>query len=286
MIHSFEVEIAVEYGIEAAIILQNLAYWIKHNEANGVNYFDGNYWTYNSRDAFHRIFPYMSLKSIRTALKKLEDSGIIITGNYNKLTYDRTLWYALTEKGKCICRFGQMDVSQTANGIAKMGKSNCLFGQMELPEMANRISQNGKPIPDIKPNVNSDLNEDSKTNKKAKSQKPKIDSYDSMIAAFTENLELRDALSEFVKMRFMINKPLTERAMKMILNKLEKFAQDDATQIAIVNQSILHNWQDVYELKANNTASGWKQGNQNSQYIPNTQQTEDDYDWNKVIYGG
>lgn len=39
-------------------------------------------------------------------------------------------------------------------------------------------------------------------------------------------------------------------------------------------------------LNAKVNPNAGQQGNQNRQYIPNAQQTEDDYDWNKVIYGG
>jgi uncharacterized phage protein (TIGR02220 family) len=39
-------------------------------------------------------------------------------------------------------------------------------------------------------------------------------------------------------------------------------------------------------LNAKVNPNAGQQGNPNNQFIPNTQQTEDDYDWNKVIYGG
>lgn len=120
MIHSFDKDIATKYGLLEAIILNHLEHWIEKNKANDMNYFDGNYWTYNSIKAYGEIFPYASPKQIQNALKKLIDEGIIITGNYNKYTYDRTLWYALTEKGKCIMQKGKMDLPQGENAFAKI----------------------------------------------------------------------------------------------------------------------------------------------------------------------
>ena len=117
--HSFDVEIAKKYGVNCAIILQNLAYWIRHNEANERNYYDGNYWTYNSVKAFGELFPYISKRQISTALQKLIDEKIIITGNYNKSAYDRTLWYAITEKGKSILHFCTMENTKKENGNAE-----------------------------------------------------------------------------------------------------------------------------------------------------------------------
>ena len=116
MKHIFDVDIAKNYGVNAAILLENIGYWIKQNEANETNFYDGTYWTFNSRRAYKELFPYMSERQINTAFQKLIDDGLIMTGNYNKLAYDRTLWYALTQKGKCILHFDIMDNVNMSNG--------------------------------------------------------------------------------------------------------------------------------------------------------------------------
>lgn len=128
--HYFDIRVAELYGINCAVILQNLWHWIRKNEANGVNFYDGYYWTYNSTKAFKELFPYLSQKQIETALKKLRDEGIVITGNYNVVKYDRTLWYAITEKGKSILLVGKMETAPKGNGN----------------------DTEGKPIPNNKPN--------------------------------------------------------------------------------------------------------------------------------------
>lgn len=140
MKHLFDVSIAEEYGVNAAILLENLGYWIKQNEANETNYYDGNYWTYNSRRAYRELFPYMSERQINTAFQKLIDDGLVVTGNYNKIAYDRTLWYALTQKGKSILHFDIMVDDKIANGT----------------------SNNVTPIP----NINTDSNPNRKTDNK------------------------------------------------------------------------------------------------------------------------
>ena len=99
MNHSFDIGIAEKYGINAAVLLQNIFFWCQKNKANGHNFIDGKYWTYNSRNAFREIFPYFSERQIKTALDKLIDDGVIVTGCYNKDNRDRSLWYALTDKG-------------------------------------------------------------------------------------------------------------------------------------------------------------------------------------------
>lgn len=80
----------------------------------------------------------------------------------------------------------------------------------------------------------------------------KKESVNSVIAEYTESKDLQDALHDFVDMRTKARKPLTVRAMKLSLNELDKLAVDDVTKIAIVNQSIMHNWLTFYKLQNNN----------------------------------
>lgn len=134
MIHSFDTEIAEEYGMLEAVLLNNIYYWIEKNRANDVNYFDGRYWTFNSTRAFNELFPYVSERQIKNALKHLREEGILLTGNYNKSSYDRTLWYALSEKGLSIMQ-------------------KC---PMEEPKKDNETVDNVPPIPDINTDINTD----------------------------------------------------------------------------------------------------------------------------------
>ena len=131
MNHSFNIDIAAEYGIEEAIIINNLDFWLAHNKANKSNFNDGTYWTFNSARAFSELFPYMSAAKIRRVLNGLEEKGVIITGNYNKINYDRTKWYSLSD---AFCR---------------NNKSILHFCRMEVTEMENGNDESVTPIPDI-----------------------------------------------------------------------------------------------------------------------------------------
>ena len=48
MKHIFDVDIAKEYGVNEAVILESMNYWIQKNKANGKHFYEGEYWTYNS----------------------------------------------------------------------------------------------------------------------------------------------------------------------------------------------------------------------------------------------
>ena len=138
MIYPLDSELAKEIGVLEAIILVQFRYWIERNIANEQNYHDGNWWTYNSMVAFQRMFPFASEKSIRNALKHLEEKGLIITGNYNKLQYDRTKWYALTPLG----------ITHTDNFTDSIRQK----GQMETAKRANGNGKKGRPIPNKETN--------------------------------------------------------------------------------------------------------------------------------------
>ena len=107
--HSFDPEIAQRVGVNAAVLYQNIVWWTQKNAANGRHFHDGRHWTYNSIKAFDALFPYLTQKQIRTALHRLEDEGLILSGTFNKAGYDRTKWY---------CPTGQFDLPQRENGSA------------------------------------------------------------------------------------------------------------------------------------------------------------------------
>lgn len=108
------------------------------------------------------------------------------------------------------------------------------------------------------PQINTNKQSTNKQNTKElntneyKEKNIKKESVNSVIAEYTESKDLQDALHDFVDMRTKARKPLTVRAMKLSLNELDKLAVDDVTKIAIVNQSIMHNWLTFYKLQNNN----------------------------------
>ena len=82
-----------------------------------------------------------------------------------------------------------------------------------------------------------------------KERKRTSKSYDEQITEYTQNEELQNALKAFVQMRSFIKKPMTEYALKLMLKKLDELGNNDTTKIAILNQSITHNWQGIFPLK-------------------------------------
>lgn len=151
MNHSFDVDLAVQFGIEEAIIIENLAFWIKKNVANNQNFIDGDYWTYNTAKAFNELFPYMNPRKIARVLEGLEEKNILKSANHNKAKYDRTKWYCIIDeeilkKYKLPINTDNYSFDKLSNGIDKTENG--------FDNLSNRNVDFVQPIPDINTDIN------------------------------------------------------------------------------------------------------------------------------------
>lgn len=76
--------------------------------------------------------------------------------------------------------------------------------------------------------------------------------FDLLIEGYTEDLQLRNTIYEFLKMRKAIKAPMTSNALKLMLNKLDRLAPKDIhcdLRISILEQSIMNSWKGIFELK-------------------------------------
>ena len=230
MEHHFDIEVAKEVGVNAAVIYYNIKFWCEKNRANDVNYHDGYYWTFNSVKAFATLFPYLSNKQISSCLNILEDKGYIKSGNYNDSAYDRTKWYADIKDSEVESCFPDSNV--------------------HFPSEENGISQQGEPIPNINTNIN--------TNNKLieKETKAKKESFEPVAYLYTiedikDDPQLIEAFKDFFDMRKALKKPLkTSKGVNGRVNECRRLAKNNhELMIKILNQSVEHEWLNLYELK-------------------------------------
>jgi hypothetical protein len=109
----FSKDDAEQYGVDGAVMLHHIRYWVAKNEANENNYHENMYWTYNSTKAFSQLFPFWSARKIGRILSKLEDDGAIMSGNFNGSRYDRTRWFTLANP---ITENDTLHLSKMVNG--------------------------------------------------------------------------------------------------------------------------------------------------------------------------
>lgn len=83
--------LAKEVGLNESIVLQQVHYWLQISE----HVYEGHKWIYNTYDEWVEQFSWWSKATIRRIITKLENEGILITGNFNKLKIDKTKWYRI-----------------------------------------------------------------------------------------------------------------------------------------------------------------------------------------------
>lgn len=160
----------------------------------------------------------VSEKGVRTAFDKLKSTGEIQTKRFSKFQLVTIVNYEKYQSDYQEITEEKTDIQRAVNGQSK-GNHSAVNGQSKGNKERNKES------------------------KKARKQENIYRALDGK----TENL--RSAYLAFIEMRKQIKKPLTERALQIIIGKVEKLSSDTETQIAIINQSVEHCWQSVYELK-------------------------------------
>lgn len=97
-------ELACRIGLNEAIVLQQVHYWLETKKdmfkgkklENEHTYRNGMFWTYNTYQDWQLEFPFWSTKTIQRTFKSLEEMGIILsTSEFNKMSTDKTKWYSI-----------------------------------------------------------------------------------------------------------------------------------------------------------------------------------------------
>ena len=102
------------------------------------------------------------------------------------------------------------------------------------------------------------INKKEKEKEKEKEIRPADGTLASLAMIIQKNVEpekVQKALLEFVKMRRILKKPLTDHALELAIDHLKTLTQDPVEQEAIVNQSIQNGWQGLFPLKPTGTVT-------------------------------
>jgi DNA-binding PadR family transcriptional regulator len=93
---AFKTEYAVKYGVEAAILIQGIQLGLHLNKSKPTHVKMGSVWMYNSVREWHEAYPFMSESTIKRALNKLKEVGIIKVMQLDSNPMNKTNWYTLT----------------------------------------------------------------------------------------------------------------------------------------------------------------------------------------------
>lgn len=109
--------------------------------------------------------------------------------------------------------------------------------------ISNSLSNSNSLKEDLK-----DLKEDNKQDIENKVNKTNI-KFNWKKEVYFEDEELQKIFIDYLELRSSIKAVNTERAIKLLINKLEKIASDKDTKIKVIEQSIMNSWKGVFPLK-------------------------------------
>ena len=161
-------------GVNEAIIVQQIHYWLNINEKAKINFYNGRYWTYNTYENWQKTnFRFLSVSTLKRIFKKLVTKGILITDNFNKAKYDRTLWVTINyEKlDELLSKYEEENKNEKSEEIEEnveistkyqndtMSNSNKVskwnYGKYQVDTMES--SKLTPPIPETNSETNSDI---------------------------------------------------------------------------------------------------------------------------------
>lgn len=73
-------------------------------------------------------------------------------------------------------------------------------------------------------------------------------SFNDLIDAYTENEDLRKELKEYLRVRKLKRAVLTNRALELLFERLDKLAKSEEEKILIVKKTIMNGWTNFFEL--------------------------------------
>ncbi len=133
---------------------------------------------------------------------------------------------------------------QTRQRVAKHRESQRLALMGKVEEKQSNVTCN---VTVTQSNATEEEEEEEKEEEKKKENKKKNS------ASFVADDDLNAAIIAFMEFRKKIKKPMTETAIKLMIEKLNKLTPNINEQIEIINQSILNGWQGIFPLKQETT---------------------------------
>lgn len=149
---------------------------------------------------------------------------------------------ALTEKGyiqsKLIYKEGSKEIDKRYITIV----NNPIEEKLNTP-----LTNVNDPVKEnLKDNNTSNNTKNNTSNKK---KERKNTSYDEILSTVTDD-SLKELYLEYIKMRKLIKSPMTDRALTMLMNKVNELEPDSIErQKQLLETAIMNNWKSVYPLK-------------------------------------
>ena len=153
------------------------------------------------------------------------------------------------------CQCSETKVSKSISLLTKLGYVYVQNFDGRQRELKSRLTNNAiQPCKNYKAEMqkvqesNISINTPINTDKKER----KNTSYDDILSA-VEDDSLRELYYEYIKMRKLIKSPMTDRALRMLIDKVNKLEPRNIDkQKQLLEVAIMNNWKSVYPIKSDN----------------------------------
>lgn len=204
-------------GIDEAIILGELAseyeYWSRREELQD-GYF---YSTIENIEENTTLTEYKQ----RKALNNLKNQGIV----------------SIKIKGIPAKRFIKINEGQVLYLLGNNDLKNSSASSLKIKELETKIPKGNKN------NINKNENKNNDNKKERKT------TYDEILSGITDT-ELKSLYLDYIKMRKLIKAPMTDRALQMLIKKVNEYEPNNIeNQKQLLETAIMNNWKSVYPLK-------------------------------------
>lgn len=261
--------IAIAGDVPKAVILNQFIYWSERvadfdtfiaqenkraaqHGIDEIDYSDG--WIYKTAaELSEETMLGLSAANMRSHIKALIEKGFVSERSNPKYKWDRTKQYrvnlveivaALHENGYSLEGYKtELPFHETKNHSHE--------SENHSHETENQNPLNVTAIPETTTETITETTTENKSARGAK-QKKKYSQYE----------PLNNAIYDFIEFRKGIKKPMTERAIELLMKNLNGLSESLDEQVEIINQSIVNGWQGVFPLKREQTRKQYGQQQQ------------------------
>ena len=161
--------------------------------------------------------------------------------------------HTLIENRNLLKRLGFIDFKQGKKGQPTLYRLNDMCEEKGALNALNTAPQTAlesasNTAPNTAPNTARIYRQETMTKTMTK-KNPKEKAVTALLDSYTDNPALRESLVGFIEMRNGKKSPLTERAMRLSLSKLDSLASTEEEKIVIVDEAVMNGWKTFYPLK-------------------------------------
>ena len=227
--------LAVKLGLNEAILLQQLHYWLQKTDFIKNN----KKWVYYTYEDIHKQLPFLSIRTLKRIVKSLKDNNILLVEKFNKKVGMQINYYSINYKKLESLNYekihkqgmGQNDTKGCQNDtIYECQNDTCSSAKMTLSTYTETTKTENTYI-------------DKSSDVFFNSQKQ---------FNYFKDDEVNKLMNEYLKFRKFKKLSNSDIVIKRLINKLKDFYNKGYKPQDIIMNALTNGWKDFYEPKLNN----------------------------------